>query len=118
MVVAGEFATREDDVANYVMAVYSNAQPGRDADYMNWYENVHVKEICTIKGVTEGHVYQILPTSPAKPNTTYMAIYELDVDDPMSVMAEIGRKSQAGEMTMTDAIDAASAQITLYKKNF
>jgi hypothetical protein len=27
MVVAGEFATREDDVANYVMAVYSNAQP-------------------------------------------------------------------------------------------
>jgi hypothetical protein len=105
-------------MANYVMAVYSNAQPGRDADYMTWYENIHVKEICTIKGVRSGHVFQILPTSPVKPGTNYMAIYELDVEDPTSVLAEIGRRGQAGEMTMTDAIDATSAQITLYKKNF
>jgi len=105
-------------MAKYVMAVYSNAQPGRDADYMRWYETVHMPEICTIPGVTGGHVYEAIPASPAKPAATYLAIYDLDLDDPVTVLAEMGRRGAAGEMTMTDAIDTASAQITILKQNF
>lgn len=33
----------------------------------------------------------------------------------MKVMAELGRRIPAGEMTMTDAIDVTSAKMWLYK---
>jgi|EndMetStandDraft_4_1072995.scaffolds.fasta_scaffold330069_2 hypothetical protein len=105
-------------MAKYIMAVYSNAQPGRDADYMDWYKNIHLADICRIPGVKGGHVYEAVPASPVKPAATYLAIYDLEVDDPASVLQEMGRMGQAGEMRMTDAIDATSAQITILKQNF
>ena len=105
-------------MAQHVMMVYSNAKPGRDADYMDWYKNVHLGEICQIPGVKSGHVYETIPASPAKPSTRYLAVYDLDVEDPMAVLAEIGRRGQAGEMNMSDAVDAASASFMFFKKNF
>jgi hypothetical protein len=110
--------TREDDpVPKFVMAVYSNAKPGREAEYLDWYKNVHLGDILKIPGVKTGHVYETAPASPAKP-ASYMALYDLELDEPATVLQEIGRASQAGEMKMTDAIDAASAQITIWKQNF
>jgi hypothetical protein len=104
-------------VPKFVMAVFSNAQPGREADYMHWYENVHLGDILKIPGVKSGEVYETVPASPAKPGS-FMAVYQLDLDDPATVLQEIGRRAQAGEMQMTDAIDAGSAQITLWKHKF
>ena len=105
-------------MAKHIMAVYSNAKPGRDAEYMNWYRNVHLGEVGAIPGVKSGHVYEAITASPTKPAATYMAIYELEVDDPTSVLAELGRRGKAGELHMTDAMDVASSRITLLKQNF
>ena len=108
----------EDRVAKYLMAVYSNAQPGRDADYMDWYENVHLGDIRAIPGVLNGRVFEAIPASPAQPSATYLALYDLELDDPMTVLQEIGRRGQSGEMKMTDAVDSATAKITFMKQNF
>ena len=112
------FQNWEDRVAKYIMAVYSNAMPGRDADYMEWYKNVHMGEICTLPGVKGGHVFEAIPASPVQPIATYLAIYDLEVDDPTSVVAAMGKMGAEGRMTMSDAIDVSSAKITLMKQNF
>jgi hypothetical protein len=70
-----------------------------------------------IPGVKGGHVYEAVPASPVKPAATYLAIYDQEVDDPASLLQEMGRMGQAGEMRMTEVIDAASAQITILKQN-
>lgn len=105
-------------MAKFIMAVYSNAVPGRDADYMEWYKNVHMPEICSLPGVTGGHVFEAIPASPVQPVATYLAVYDLEVDDPTSVLAAMGKMGAEGRMTMTDAMDASSAKITLLKQNF
>jgi hypothetical protein len=103
-------------MAKYLMAVYSNAVQGRSDDYERWYADVHLHDICALPGVTSGHFHKVEPTSPVEPIASYLATYELDVDDPMSVLQEMGKRAQAGQMQMTDAIDLTSAKITLFKQ--
>ena len=105
-------------MAKYLMAVHSNAKPGRDEDYMHWYENTHLEEICSIPGVKSGRVFEAIPASPVKPTATYLALYDLELDDPTTVLAEIRRMGQSGQMSSTDAVDSASALFTFFKRNF
>jgi hypothetical protein len=39
-----------------------------------------------------------------------MAIYEIETDDPMTVMAELGRRVGSGEAKISPALDTGSAQ--------
>jgi hypothetical protein len=100
----------------YLMIAHSSAKPGRDAEYLQWYEHSHLPEICAIPGVKGGRLLEATPSSPSKPAATFLAIYELDVEDPMSVLQEMGRRHQAGQMHSTDALDPASAQLVFYKQ--
>jgi hypothetical protein len=104
-------------MTKYVMVVHSSAKPGREAEYLDWYQNVHVGDICSIPGVKSGRFFEANPASPAKPAATYLAIYELDLD-PALVLKGMAQMGQSGRMRMTDAIDLASAQITFFDQKF
>jgi hypothetical protein len=100
----------------YVMTVSSNAVPGREKEYTDWYERVHLKEICALPGVKGGRMLEALPASLGKPAATYLAVFDLETDDPAGVAQEMLRRGKAGEMNLTDCVDPASVQIILFKK--
>ncbi|HEX4376679.1 MAG TPA: hypothetical protein VHZ99_05975 [Steroidobacteraceae bacterium] len=100
----------------FLMVAHSSAKPGRDADYLAWYRNSHLPDICSIPGVRGGRLLEAIPGSPTRPAATYMAIYELDVDDPMTILQEMSRRHQAGTMHSIDALDPASAQLAFYRQ--
>ena len=102
----------------FVMVVTSSSLPGREVDYATWYDNTHIKDICSVEGVTSGRRIVALPeASPNPPPGSQLAIYEIETDDPSKVMAEIGQRSQSGEFEMTDVIDLQSAQIWFYRQD-
>ncbi len=101
------------------MIVLSNAKPGRDAEYMDWYEKVHLGEICSIPGCKNGHMYEVdAEASAAPPVARYMSIYELELDDPKVFLAAIREKGRSGKLQRSDAVDAATSQIFFYKQRF
>jgi hypothetical protein len=97
------------------MVVTSGAKDGRDAEYNDWYDTTHIHDICSIPGVMSGRRYDAIPQSPNPQPAPYLAIYELEADDPATVMAEMMRRAQAGEFVMSDALNIEQAQIWLYK---
>ncbi len=103
-------------MGSYVMAVWSSAKPGRDDEYNEWYDKVHIADICAIPGVTGAKRYEAIPASPAKPDGDYLAMYELELDDPTAVLAEIGKRGQSGQMKISDAIDSGTAKMMLLKR--
>lgn len=103
-------------MATFTMVVTSSAKPGRETDYASWYDNVHIKDICSVTGVKSGRRLVALPeASPNPPPGAQIAIYEIETDDPGKIMEEIGRRSASGEFAMTDAIDLDSARIWFYR---
>jgi hypothetical protein len=102
-------------MGKYLLVVPSSAKAGQDDAYDHWYDTEHLRDVCAIPGVTAGRRYDALPTSPNPPPATSMAIYEIETDDPMTVMAELGRRVGSGEAKISPALDTGSAQMWLYQ---
>jgi hypothetical protein len=102
-------------MSRYLMLVFTDPVAGREAAYNAWYDGVHLEEVCTVPGVLSARRLEVDPRSPVKSQSKYLALYELEVDDPSQVMAELGRRRGAGEMNMSDALDAASAKVCFFR---
>jgi hypothetical protein len=104
-------------MAKYVMVVQSQAQPGRDDEYNAWYDQVHFHDILALPGVTSGRRFEHAMTAMGRPGAPYLAIYEVETDDPAQVLAELGKRSADGTMQMTDSIDAPASVMWFYKEH-
>ena len=100
----------------YVMVVPSTAKSGRDDEYNDWYDSTHIHDICSLPGVKSGRRFTAFEGSPNPTPGPYLAIYEIETDDLQGLMAEMFRRSQAGEMSVSDALDFESAQIWFYQE--
>lgn len=106
-------------MAKFVMVVTSSAKDGRDDEYNAWYDNTHIHDICAIPGVVSGRRLDAVPVTPNPQPADYLAIYEIeiDADNPGPVLQEMMKRSEAGEMEMTDSLDLESANIWMYKQH-
>lgn len=105
-------------MAEYMMLVTSSAKEGKDDEYNTWYDNQHIHDVCATPGIGKGQRWDAMPeVSPNPPPTSYIATYEITADNPQDALAEMMKRSQNGEMPMTDAIDLETAQIWVYKKH-
>jgi hypothetical protein len=99
-------------MAKGVLAVQSQPAAGRDDDYHNWYDEVHLVEILKIAGFTSARRFRKVQGE----GLPYLAIYEVEADDLEEAQASIGKAVVAGELNMSDALDPASATLTLYEQ--
>ena len=102
-------------MATYALVVTSNAVAGRDDEYNEWYDSTHLADVLAIPGVISGKRLEALPTSPNAPPARYLAYYELELDEPTTVLAEIGKRVGAGEMSISDALERGTSEMWLYK---
>jgi hypothetical protein len=95
----------------YHFLISSRPVQGQEAEYNRWYDEEHIADVLAIPGFTGA---RRLVTEKAD-GREYLTIWEIESDDPKSVIAQIGVRAKSGEMRMSPAIDMKSAQSTLYK---
>jgi hypothetical protein len=79
------------------------ADAAKESAYNEWYDTVHIPEILAIDGFTSATRYRLHdPQGTTDP--TYVTIYEIDADDLNGPVTELGERSVAGTLTMSDAI--------------
>jgi hypothetical protein len=92
----------------HVLVVLTDPVAGREDEYNEWYDTVHLREVLTVPGFVAAQRFAMaegLPGSPTPPQR-YVAFYELETDDlPGAVAALTG---SVGSMTMTSALDRAT----------
>ncbi len=102
-------------MGRYIMIAQSKAKEGRNDEYNHWYDNIHLAEVCEIPGVISGRRFEAVPTSVGAPGLRHLAIYDIEADDPNTVIAELQRRSADGKLSICDALDTDSAVLWLYK---
>ena len=102
-------------MGKYIMVAQSNAKDGRDAEFNEWYDTIHLKEICSVPGIVSGKRFKTIPAPTGAPALPYIAIYEFEADDPNAVIGELMQRAAGGKMTMSDALDSQSATLFFYK---
>lgn len=95
--------------------VFSNAVDGRDDEYNEWYDKVHLPEVLSVPGVRAGARYRVKARDSETPEHRYLAVYDLEGDGE-AVVREIMTRSGNGQFRMTDSIDGASAKVALWEE--
>jgi hypothetical protein len=98
------------------MVVESNPiSPEREAEYNDFYDNVHLGEVCAVPGIISARRYKIHDGAGplAEPSRRqYLAIYQLEADDLGEVVAELRKRSAGGEIRRNEAIERSPAPVT------
>ena len=102
-------------MARYKYLVFTNARDGRDDEFNEWYDDVHLAEVVAVPGFTGAERYAIRPLSgdPA-PSDRYLEIYDMAPDDVTATFAELMRRGTSGGFRMTDSL-ADGALTRLYE---
>jgi hypothetical protein len=98
--------------------VLSNAVEGKDAEYNEWYDNVHVHDVLAVPGMVSCQRFTLCDTEMSRaagtePTHKYLAVYEMK-GDPDTVMAGVQEAAASGAMAISDALDIESAVTTFW----
>lgn len=97
------------------MVVQSRPKDGLDSEYNEWYDTVHLSDICAIPGVKSGRRFTASDLHLGKPGLPYLGVFEIETDDPGQIMKEMAARSANGTMRVSDALDAAATVLWFYK---
>lgn len=98
----------------YCLVVFSRPAEGREEEYNRWYDEQHLDDVLAIPGFTSARRLRIAQPDNILP-APYLALYEIETDKPEEVPAELARRSESGEMVLSDALDLATVSFTLFK---
>lgn len=90
--------------------ILSRAHPGREEEFETWYRERHLKDVCKVPGVVSGRLFKMDFQKTYEldvPQWQLMTIYELESDDPASLVEAIRSRSGTDAMPGTDALNKA-----------
>jgi len=105
------------DTTTYL--VFSNPVDGKEDEFNEWYDTVHLPEVLATPGMRSAqrfaiHETEITHNSPLpKPAHRYLLVYEME-GDVDAVMAAIQEAALSGTLHMSDALDLESVAMSFW----
>ncbi len=96
----------------YLLQITSQALTGREADYNRWYEDRHIHDVLALPGFLTCERFERQFANPPRA-TEFVAIYEIDTDDPDALLTSLF--DAASTMQMTDALDPTSPRFEILR---
>jgi len=95
-------------MAHFHYTILSRAAPGREEEFIAWYRDQHITDVCRMPGVVGGQLFRMdfqRVYDLDAPQWTLMTIYELEGDDPERIIDNIRAASGSAIMPATDTLD-------------
>jgi hypothetical protein len=103
-------------MARHIFLAFSNPVPGKEAEFLQWQENVHIPDGLGIPGYVAATFYklaepQILPGFPDGAGE-YVTLWEIETDNLAATKAEV--EARLPNFTWSEAIDDARTRTATY----
>jgi hypothetical protein len=89
-------------MAKGILVVQTASAEGREDEFHDWYNDVHLVDILKLAGFTAARRFE--PVDGSDTATPHLAIYEIEADDLQAAQAGIGAAMQAGDIRMSDVL--------------
>jgi hypothetical protein len=96
-----------------ILVALTNPVAGREDEYNDWYDNVHLVDVLKIDGIVSARRFRVAESQhrAAPALWKYCATYELETDDISAVAKELGRlRGPDGKGTPDMVISSALAE--------
>lgn len=101
-------------MGHYRYLVFTDPVEGREAEYNEWYDTIHLAEVIAVPGFVAAERYQFEPGENQETRHKYLAIYEFTADDPAIVLGELSVRAADGRLNMVPVL-ADNIETRLYK---
>ncbi|EFC85792.1 hypothetical protein [Parafrankia sp. EUN1f] len=94
-------------MARFQVVVLTRAVEGRRDELARWYDAEHIPDHLRVPGFMSGTRFTVnkLDAPTDLLDWDFMAVYELETDDPAAVIAEARRRLGTAEMPVSPALD-------------
>lgn len=94
-------------MASQYFVVLTNPVEGKEDEYNDWYDNIHLPDVLKVPGVRSAQRFRLgdVQRSPAPHPWLYLAIYEVEDDMVQTVVDEIAKRAGTPVMPLSDALD-------------
>ncbi len=96
-------------MGEYRMVVLTKAVAGQHDELGRWYDTRHIPDLRRVPGLVAAERYSLrrIGGPPQSLEWDYMVVYTIEADDPMTVIAECGRRLGTDEMPRSPALDSS-----------
>ncbi len=99
-------------MGNYRFVVFSNPAQGKEAEFNRWYDEVHLGEVLEVPGfVAASRLALEADPEDEAPEFGYLAIYEMETDDPGTVLDDLKARAGDGRLDMSDALGGVATHL-------
>jgi hypothetical protein len=89
----------------YKLLVMTKPVEGREQEYNDWYQNVHLPDVVAIDGYRSAQRYRLLrPMVPGADKFPYLAIYEIETDDIDGAVRALTERAGGERMVISGAM--------------
>ena len=84
-------------MAKYVFVVFTEPVEGQDAEYNEWYSDVHIADVLKLDGIVAARRFKLAAMDPPQDgHRPYLALYEIETDDVSQIPDAIKRAVRGG----------------------
>jgi hypothetical protein len=100
-------------MVSYKMIVLTKPVAGREDEYNEWYNDIHLAELLSTDGFVAAQRFKLAggPNAPAP----YLAIYEIESENFAETFKLIEQRLAEGKISTSSALDVPSAVLAAYE---
>jgi hypothetical protein len=99
-------------MGRYRLVVTSQAAAGMTDKYIQWCHDQHFPDLLRVPGIVAAQRFRVLPFD-ADGSARFLALFDIDADDPFSVLAEIQRRNGTPDMPACDYFEKGSITLQI-----
>jgi hypothetical protein len=100
-------------MARHILVVHTSPVEGREIEYNQWYDNVHIPDVLTVESVVSARRFKAQPSVHDElPDLPYLAIYEIESESLSQAMETL--REGAKTWVMSDALDQSGMYAFAY----
>lgn len=101
-------------MGKYKLLVLSSPKDGCEDAYNAWYTNQHLGDVVAVPGFKSAQRFELINGMGKEHRHRYLAIYEIEADDPHAVVDDLLGRSGTAEMVISEALDVESAHVGVF----
>ena len=105
----------ENEMAKFKLVVLTEPKAGREDEYNDWYTNQHLADVVDVPGFVSAQRFKIKTLVMGEFKNKYMAIYNIESDDPQKVMDAMMARRGTDQMVISEALDTDNCDCALFE---
>lgn len=92
-------------MGKFKLVVLANPTDGREEEFNEWYSNTHLADVVAVPGFRSAQRFKLKEPMGFEHRQQYLAIYEMECDDPQAVVEALYRRRDTPAMVLSDTLD-------------